>query len=153
MINKKQSSVLTKVLTTLLTITFIICILCILSITTLIYYKSSFKPKSLQYTLNTSITTNSLKEPFDYFTCTMNLRDIDPKFANNYMKFDGKSVKCGPCEGATLKMNITNCHTDEKGNVSINCKPNALINSSQGNPIIFPSIITPNNLSNFFCIE
>jgi hypothetical protein len=146
MINKKQSSVLT----TVLTITFIICILCILSITTLNYYKSTFTSKNLQYTSN---TTNSIKEPFDYFTCTMNLSDIDPKFSNNYMKFDGKSVKCGPCEGATLKINISNCHTDKKGNLSINCKPNALINSSQGNPIIFPSIITPNNLSNFFCIE
>jgi hypothetical protein len=147
MSSKKQSSVLT----TVLTITFIICILCTLSITYLIYYKSSFTFKNTQNTFTNS--SNTLKEPFDYFTCTMNLSDIDPKFSNNYMKFDGKSVKCGPCEGATLKINISNCHTDKKGNLSINCKPNALINSSQGNPIIFPSIITPNNLSNFFCIE
>ena len=143
MINKKQSSVLTKVLT----ITFIICVLCILSITTLIYYKSIFKPKNSLNSPNTS------KEPFDYFTCTMNLRDIDPKFAHNYMKYDGKSVKCGPCEGATLTMNISNCNTDANGNLATNCNPNALITSSQGNPIVFPYSISPNSLNNFFCIE
>ena len=136
MLNKKK----------IVIIIFIICILCTLSITYLIYYKSSFTLKNSQ---------NSLKEPFDYFTCTMNLRDIDPKFANNYMKYDGKSVKCGPCEGATLNMNITNCETDANGNLSTNCRPNTSSNitSSQGNPIVFPYNISPNNLNNFFCIE
>jgi hypothetical protein len=131
-------------------IIFIICVFCTLSITTLNYYKSTFTSKNLQYTLN---TTNSIKEPFDYFTCTMNLRDIDPKFAHNYMKYDGKSVKCGPCEGATLTMNISNCNTDANGNLATNCHPNALITSSQGNPIVFPYSISPNSLNNFFCIE
>ena len=66
----------------ILIIICVICVLCTLSITYLIYYKSS---STLKNSLNTSNTTNSLKEPFDYFTCTMNLSDIDPKVVNDYI--------------------------------------------------------------------
>lgn len=126
----------------ILIIIFIIFALCTLSITYLIYYKSKNTFKN---------SLNTLKEPFDYFTCSMKLSDIDPKIVNDYMNLNGKSSKCGPCEGATIKMNITTCKTDEKGNLSTSCSPNAIIKSSQGNPIIYNKSISPNNLNNFFC--
>ena len=149
MINKKKMNTLCS--KCIICIICVICVLCTLSITYLIYYKSKNTFK------NSSNTSNTIKEPFDYFTCTMNLNDIDPKFVNNYTKFDGKSVKCGPCEGATLKMNISTCNTDANGNLSTSCIPNASIISSYGNPITFKggintSQINANSLNNFFCI-
>ena len=137
MLNKKKMNTLCSKC-----IICIICVICTLSITYLIYYKSKNTFKN---------SSNTLKEPFDYFTCAMNLSDIDPKVVNDYMNLDGKSVQCGHCKGATLKMNITTCKTDVNGNLSINCNPNALIKSSQGNPIIYNKSISPYELNKFFC--
>ena len=95
--------------------------------------------------------TNGNTEPFDFYTCTMNLKDIDPMFVNEYMKYDGKSVVCGPCKGATLKMNIMPCPNNPDGTLSNICKQNANIVSSNGKPVIYPSYITPINIKNFFC--
>ena len=73
-------------------------------------------------------------------------------YVNNYMTYDSKSVSCGPCKGATLKMNISTCPVDANGNASSSCNPTASITSSQGNPILFPFEINSKNLTNFFCI-
>ena len=75
MINKKKMNTLCSKC-----IICVICVLCTLSITYLIYYKSKNTFKN---------SSNTLKEPFDYFTCTMNLSDIDPKVVNDYMNLDG----------------------------------------------------------------
>lgn len=145
MINKKKMNTLCS--KCIICIICVICVLCTLSITYLIYYKSKNTFKN---------SSNTVKEPFDFFSCTMNLNDIDPKFANNYKNYDGKSVKCGPCEGATLHINISTCPTDINGNLSTSCIPNASIISSYGNPITFKSgintsQITPYALDKFFC--
>ena len=137
----------------ILTIILIICIFCILSITTLIYYKSSFTLKNSLSSLNTFNSTklsNTIKEPFDFFTCTMNLNNIDKKFVNNYMMFDGKSITNGPCRYGTLKMNISTCPVNANGNISSSCIPSQSIISSLGNPIIFTYDINPSNITKFF---
>lgn len=148
MLNKKKILII-------ICIIFIICVLCTLSITTLIYYKSknTFKnSSSSSNSLSSSNSSNKLIEPFDYFTCTMNLNDIEQKFVKNYMNFDSKSVKCGPCEGATLKININPCTKTNDTTLDSICAPNGSITSSQGNPIKFPYNISPNNLTKFFCV-
>ena len=93
------------------------------------------------------------KEPFDFFTCTMTLNNIDPKFKNNYLKFDNQHVSCGPCKDATLKLNINTCPVDENGSTISNCKQSGSIKSSFGNPIVFTYDVTPDNMGNFFCID
>jgi len=143
MINKKQST--KKVIVLVVLVISVICILCILSITTLNYNKSSFTLKNLYNSFN------SIKEPFDFFTCTINLKDIDQKYVDNYMQFDGKSGKCGPCDGATLKMNIETCHTDANGKPSYACNPSASITSSISNNINFPYPLSASYLNYFFC--
>ena len=97
--------------------------------------------------------TNGNKEPFDFFTCTMNLKDIDPRFKDEYMKFDNMHVSCGPCQNATLKMNIMTCPTNANGSPSPNCIQNATIESSLGNSITYPSFVNTQNIKNFFCFE
>lgn len=160
MINKKQSS---KLLHTILVT--VVCSLWILSITVIIYYilsfafknsynnvKEHFIKNTVPSTTQAPTTTKPYINPLDYFTCTMNLTNIAPNYVNNYMTYDSKSVSCGPCKGATLKMNITTCPVDANGNASSSCKPTALITSSLGNPILFPFEINSKNLTNFFCI-
>jgi len=93
------------------------------------------------------------KEPFDFFTCTMTLNNIDPKFKDNYLKFDNQHVSCGPCKDATLKLNINTCPVDENGSTISNCRQTGSITSSFGNPIVYTYDVTPDNISNFFCID
>ena len=75
----------------------------------------------------------------DYFTCTMTLNDIDPKLVSEYMKYDNKHIPYGPCKNGTLKMVVNTCAVDENGVQSPNCKPNANVVSSEGNPITYSS--------------
>ena len=128
MINNKQ---LSKILHTLLVIVLVIvlCSLCILSITVLIYYISRFALKNMynskitniqnikninnikeHFTVTSTTPSSTLKpittKPLDIFTCTMNLNNTDPKYLNNYMMFDGKTITSGPCRYGTLKMNM-----------------------------------------------
>jgi len=93
------------------------------------------------------------KEPFDFFTCNMTLNNIDPKFKDNYLKFDNQHVSCGPCKNATLKVNINTCPLDENGSTVSYCKQTGTITSSFGNPIVFTYDVTPDNMANFFCID
>jgi len=93
------------------------------------------------------------KEPFDFYTCTMNLKDIDPMFVDEYMKYDNRHVACGPCKNSTLKINVIPCSTNDIGTPSNDCKQNANIISSLGNPITYPSFINPENIKNFFCLD
>jgi len=93
------------------------------------------------------------KEPFDFFTCTMTLNNIDPKFKDNYLKFNNRHVSCGPCKDATLKVNINTCPVDENGSTLPYCKQTGSITSSFGNPIVFTYDVTPDSLGNFFCID
>ena len=103
---------------------------------------------------NSNNNINTSLEPFDYYTCTLNLENIDPKFLKNYMKFDNKSIKCGPCKDATLKLNISTCPTDQNGSSISNCKQTSSIVSSQGNPIKkFPYEISISQMNKYFCIE
>jgi hypothetical protein len=94
-------------------------------------------------------------EPFsnDYYTCTMNLFDINNRFVDEYMKFDGKHIPCGPCQNAKLKMNISPCATNANGSPSPKCDQNANIVSSDGRPIVYPSFVTLDKIKKFFCFE
>jgi hypothetical protein len=93
-------------------------------------------------------------EPFDFFTCSMTLNDINHKFKNEYLtKFNNKHVSCGPCKNATLKLNINTCPIDEYGSPSSKCKQEGFIKSSFGNPILFKYDISSENMSKFFCID
>lgn len=92
-------------------------------------------------------------EPFDYFTCTLNLDNVIPNFADNYMKFDNQHVSCGVCKNATLKVNINKCPVDEYGSPISYCKQTSSLTSSLGNPLTFPLDVTPQNVSSFFCIS
>lgn len=91
-------------------------------------------------------------EPLDFFTCTLNLDNINPYFADNYMKFNDQHVSCGVCTNSTLKVNVTKCPLDENGSPLSSCKQKATLSSSLGNPVTFDRIITPESVSNFFCI-
>jgi hypothetical protein len=93
------------------------------------------------------------KEPFNSFTCTMKLNNIDPKFKDNYLKFDNQHVKCGPCANSKLKLDINTCSVDDNGSTLFPCTPSGSIISSYGNPITFTYDITTENLKNFFCIK
>ena len=92
-------------------------------------------------------------EPFDYFNCTMTLDNINPRFINNYLQFNNKHISCGTCTNATLKMVVNPCPQDENGVPDPNCKQNASIESSLGNPVVFTYDVTPKNISKFFCIN
>jgi hypothetical protein len=92
-------------------------------------------------------------DPFAFFNCTLNLENVTPQFKQNYLKFNNKNVMCGPCEGATLKVNVNTCSLDENGVPLPYCKENAKVVSSFGNPIIFKYDVTPQNISKFFCIN
>ena len=107
------------------------------------------------YNINSKINkiNNNTYEPFDYYNCTLNLKDIDTKVIDEYMKFDNRHVACGPCKNATLKMNILPCATNENGSQSPNCNQNASIVSSDGRPITFTSFVTLKNVKDFFCFE
>jgi hypothetical protein len=100
-----------------------------------------------------NMNKNIKNEPFDFFTCTMNIDNIDPKFKDNYLKYDNQHVSCGPCKDATLKININTCPVDEYGSTLPNCQQKGSITSSFGNPIIFTYDVTPENMSKFFCID
>jgi len=93
-------------------------------------------------------------EPFGFFTCTMTLNDINPKFKSEYLsKFNNKHVSCGPCKNATLKIKINTCPVDEYGSPSLKCNKEGFIKSSFGNPILFKYDISTENMSKFFCID
>lgn len=92
-------------------------------------------------------------EPFDYFKCTMDIENIDPRFISNYTKFNNKHISCNKCKDATLYLNLKQCATDANGSIDDNCIPSGTITSSLGNPISFPYEISPENISKFFCIS
>ena len=107
----------------------------------------------LLYYIKNNKNNKNNKEPFDFFTCTMTLNNIDPKFKDNFLKFDNKHVSCGLCKDATLKLNINTCPVDENGSTISNCKQTGSIVSSFGNPIVFTYDVTTDNMSKFFCID
>ena len=92
-------------------------------------------------------------EPFDYYTCTMKLDNVDAKLIDNYMKFDNQHIACGPCKNATLKIETTSCPVDSNGSSLSTCKPSYTITSSLGNSVNYPFDITPQILSKFYCIN
>jgi hypothetical protein len=97
------------------------------------------------------------KEFFDdLLTCTMTLDNINPMFKNTYMLFNNQKVLCGPCKKGVLNMVVNSCDVDEDGSSEDSCLKKgqkAAITSSFGNPITFVGNVTPENLSNFFCIN
>jgi hypothetical protein len=97
------------------------------------------------------------KELFDdLLTCTMTLDNINPMFHNTYMLFNNQKVLCGPCNKGVLNMVVNSCGLDEDGSALDSCSKKgqkAEITSSLGNPITFVGNVTPENLSNFFCIN
>ena len=114
----------------------------------------------IQYTQYTqTVKTNQSSqnkhsiEPFDFFTCTMNLKNINPRIVDEYKKFDGRHIACGPCQDATLSMNINTCPTNENGSPSPDCIQSANIKSSLGKPITYTKTVTPQNIKDFFCFE
>jgi len=94
-----------------------------------------------------------IKENFNYFTCSMTLNDVNPKFKEDYLKFHNRTAKCGDCENALIKLNVNTCPVDEYGSPSPYCKPSGFIESSLGNPITFKYDISPQNMKKFFCIN
>ena len=92
------------------------------------------------------------KEAFDdFFTCTLQLDNIDPKFKDEYMKYNNQSVSCGVCKRAKLIVNVSTCPLDSTGAPIPNCNQKATLTSSFGNPIEFDKSVTPQNVTNFFC--
>ena len=92
------------------------------------------------------------KELFDdFFTCTLQLDNIDPKFKNEYTQYNNKSVSCGVCKRATLNVIVNTCPVDSNGSPIPPCNQKATLTSSFGNPISFDNIVTPQNVSKFFC--
>lgn len=104
---------------------------------------------------------NNTKDNFgDFKTCTMNLQDIDPRLVDQYKKYDGKHVACGPCSDSTLNVNIKTCPTDVNGSPSSDCLQNAIISSNYTinninykQNIPFPNRINPISINTFFCFE
>jgi hypothetical protein len=99
------------------------------------------------------IDKTNVKEYFNYFTCTMTLNDVNPRFKKDYLSFHNRTAKCGDCENALIKLNVNTCPTDENGSPSPYCKPSGFIESSLGNPITFKYDISPQNMKKFFCIN
>ena len=94
------------------------------------------------------------KEQFnDFFTCTLQLDNIDPKFKDEYTKYNNQSVSCGVCKRATLNVIVNTCPIDSNGSPITPCYQKATLTSSFGNPISFDSTVTPQNISNFFCFD
>jgi len=92
------------------------------------------------------------KELFsDFFTCNLQLDNIDPKFKNEYLKYNNKSVSCGVCKRANLKVLVNTCPIDSNGSPIQPCNQKATLTSSFGNPITFNNTVTPQNIKNFFC--
>lgn len=88
----------------------------------------------------------------DEYICTVILNNIDPKFKDNYMKFDKKRVPDGKCKGAMLNMDISTCPTDNNGSPMPNCKQTiSIVSSKTTTPVIYNlNIITTDNLKQFF---
>jgi hypothetical protein len=83
----------------------------------------------------------------------MKLTDVDPKFLDQYKYFNNKHVSCGPCKNATLLVDVQTCPTDpETGSTVKYCNQQVHIDSSLGNPIVFPSNLSIENLKLYFCI-
>ena len=92
------------------------------------------------------------KEPFDdFFTCTLQLDNIEPMFKDEYLQYNNKSVSCGVCKRAKLNVNVNTCPVDANGTPIPPCIQKATLTSSFGNPISFDDTVTPQNISNFFC--
>jgi len=90
----------------------------------------------------------------------MNLKDIDPRFVNEYKQLDGRHVSCGPCVDSTLRVNISTCPTNENGSPSPNCMQNANIeckyninNISYNQNVTFPNFVNTQSINTFFCFE
>lgn len=96
--------------------------------------------------------SNSYLEPFNFFTCYMKLYDIDPRFNDNYIKMDKKSIKCGPCAGGLLRIQTEPCATDANGIPLESCTPYAKLYNSQGMNLEYDKDITPNSIRKFFCV-
>ena len=110
----------------------------------------------LSYTSNKTYfnTESYIDNPYnpDEYTCTVNLNNIDPKFKDNYMKFDKKRVPDGKCKGAIINMNINTCPTDDNGSPISNCRQSiSIVSSKTTTPVTYNlSIITTDNLKQFF---
>ncbi len=95
----------------------------------------------------------NVKENFNYFTCSMTLNDVNPKFKEDYLKFHNRTAKCGDCENALIKLNVNTCPVDEYGSPSPYCNPSSFIESSLGNPITFKYDISPQTMKKFLCVR
>ena len=94
------------------------------------------------------------KELFnDFFTCTLQLDNIDPKFKAEYMQYNNKSVSCGVCKRATLNVNVNTCPVDSNGSPISGCTQKATLTNSFNTPISLDTTVTPQNISNFFCFN
>ena len=92
------------------------------------------------------------KEPFDdFFTCTLELDNIDPKFKDEYMQYNNQSVSCGVCKRAKLNVIVNTCPVSSNGSPIPPCNQKATLTSSFGNPISLDTTVTPQTIKNFFC--
>jgi hypothetical protein len=96
-------------------------------------------------------------------TCTMNINDLDHRTLDDYNTFDGKTINCGPCNGAILKMNINTCAKDENGSPVAGCSPNGPVANIEkvttvnkmvyNENVYFSTKASPGNIKTFFCFE
>ena len=115
--------------------------------------------QSIQY--NKKGILDTFGEPSLTKTCTMNIKDIDPRYIDQYNRYNDQIAKCGDCEGAQIKMNITTCVVDKNGSPNPLCSPNVNINKVtnlngivSNKTIVYPTKIDiPGNVKRFFCIE
>ena len=102
--------------------------------------------------INKSVNEAKRQDKNPFFTCYVNMSDIDPLIIPTYMELDNKISKCGPCENALVRVQIDPCPTDINGIVNSKCSSQIRIYSSQDMPIQFKKYINPSNVKDFFCL-
>ena len=114
--------------------------------------------------LYSRVSASSRREPETFASgniCTVQLTNINPMFAKNYMQYDGKPIKCfnklsskAFCVGGTLKMDVQSVGVDANG-VPLAGKQTAVITNSNGSTppdnALIP--ITPWEFPSFFCLD
>jgi hypothetical protein len=115
--------------------------------------------QSIQY--NEKRIIDTFAEPSLTKTCNVNIKDIDPRFMDQYNRYNDQIAKCGDCEGAQIKLNIIPCVVNKNCSPNPLCSPNVNINRVtnlngivSNKTIVFPTKIDiPANVKRFFCIE
>lgn len=144
-------------------INFIIILSLVLFIIICILYKlDNFRINNYGLDINNLFYNSRVNENFaNDDICSVQLTNINPMFVKNYMKYDGKQIKCfnglsskAFCVGGKLKMDVKPIGVDNNG-IPLEGKQSAIITNSNGSTppenAIIP--IDPWEFPNFFCLE